>query len=188
MCFNIIDNKIKIAEEDITCYKLVILYGHDMDIKLGQKWYAPTDKEYRSSAVKLYPFYRYNDFFYELGKIHKISTKEVSIFHRKKPGTLTRKDYVKGGAFHSYKFMYSNHRSEINMFQVEKFKVRVKCTIPKGSLYLENNTEYISNKIRIDYISVENNDWMYSPYGLKPYGLKKFKTLCQLESSKLQLI
>lgn len=133
MCFKTksFKTEILIAKNDIICYKNVML--------------IPDDQK-DNSELLLRPYYLYDSTRYTLGKIHKVKN---SIFHRRKYINTSR---VEGGAFHSKRTLsgYLNTRFDVS----SSYNVIVRCTIPKGTAYIQNSFEYISEKIRLDFVIV----------------------------------
>lgn len=134
------ENALKTAEKDITCYKIL-------------KSYAFTATEDKDEVLKSL----YQDFKYVMGRTY-----------RRKPelglGFKTNGIFSEYGcyiyevheAFHSYK------NEETALWQLYEFASRsymrvvaVKCTIPKGSKYVENDCFYASDSIILNEIISE---------------------------------
>ncbi len=157
-------NKIRVAKKDITCYKFV---------DINTKYISNKDGE-----ILLIPPYGYNRFRYRLGVIEKIAPAQ-SIFQ--KQGALPF--FVHGGAFHS---SLAVNRYELARWfnNFSKFKLVVKCTIPKGSKYCKNShtREFISEQFRIDYISLAPKHWV------NVHELDKFTNFLERHKDKFTLI
>lgn len=115
MCFDV-KTKVKIAEKDIVCYKLIRSNGFPAHNNL----YVNGRKE---------PFkvgYHYTENYFS------------------KHGT--RGGHIYGYAFHSF-----INRVELRkMYSSSHYKTgwkTIKCVIPKGTYYYENNTQYCSSDI-----------------------------------------
>ena len=128
----------KIASEDITCYK--ILKG------------CNSSDEYFISL--------YQDFKYVIGE--KYQNKGLGFHFRLGSSDYNTPDiYEVYEAFHSFKY------EETALFELDGYSkqryskiVAVKCTIPKGSKYVENDAFYASDTIIIDEIIGEYENKM----------------------------
>lgn len=135
MCFTTKSLKTEIltAKKNIICYKLVRLQ-HSV--------------QRQNSELILLPKFRYNSTYYVLGTVHSISEKNSILDRRRYIHGL----YIEGGVFHS--------KRELSFYLSDKYdassidQVIVRCTIPKGARYIANDTEYISNKIRLDFVII----------------------------------
>lgn len=83
---------------------------------------------------------RHRFFSYTLGDHYKIDRKK-DILARRGAGSMI-KDYMYGGVFHSFKRYPDDY----------KWCINIECIIPKGALFTYNNSEYISNEIKINKI------------------------------------
>lgn len=125
----------KIASEDITCYKILKDY-------------------YLSNAFLSF----YQNFKYVIGE--KYQNKGLGfILYPGYPEYNTPDIYEVYEAFHSYKHEQSTlfELDELGKQRYSKI-VAVKCTIPKGSKYVENDAFYASDTIIIDEIIGEYNN------------------------------
>jgi hypothetical protein len=128
MCFNIDYYRQQapyVAEEDIKCYKILKARGKPAKLL--------------SSIM---------NFEYELGKNYKIG----QIFKQ----SLKRGREITRG-YHSYVMIDRIPNRCIRSIEEASsdwcgYEIAVHCTIPKGSLYWMNSSEYCSNQIRIDKI------------------------------------
>jgi len=123
MCFTTTNNTKKIAQEDIICYKWAFFEGPDTwRSEYCNKIYK-TGETYRAKSG--IPFGR------AVSDIFKFPILSL---------TVQKVTYEFGTAFrihagiHSYK---------------NKSNSNIRCCIPKGTEYYENNSEYVSLKIRI---------------------------------------
>lgn len=138
MCFITKRNsKVLVAKTDLVCFKSVTI-----------------DLNQSTTSLHLIPSHNYNSFRYKLGSIHTVINS--SFDKLSKLMTLS----IDGGAFHSYK-TYSRLEHEIPKSYIQEYgakfrNVRVQCTIPKGTRYVRNDTEYVSEQLRIDYILIED--------------------------------
>jgi len=122
MCFYVPKRqRIKIAENDITCYKIVEVCSNT--------------KTLRSQFL---------GFFYNFKETYKIK-KEFPQY--KKVDLITKSKRVIDKGFHSYIEMSYSHRSHFP----SNFTKIVECIIPKGSKYHVNEemNEYVSESIKI---------------------------------------
>ena len=139
------EDAIKTAKEDITCYKILKSYWHR----------SVDDKEILKSL--------YQDFDYVMGRKYQRKP-ELGLGFILCPGypeynTLDR--YEVHEAFHSYKYE-ENALSELDEFgRRNHFRVvAVKCTIPKGSKYVETDAFYASDTIILNEIIGEYKNKM----------------------------
>ena len=136
---------IRIAKEDITCYKIL-------------KSYWPRfvdDKEILKSL--------YQNFDYVMGRKYQRKP-ELGLGFMKTPAWLDGNPidiYEVYEGFHSYKYV-ENVSVELDGFgKHNHFRVvAVKCTIPKGSKYVENDAFYASDAIILDEIIGEYKNKM----------------------------
>ena len=120
----------KIASEDITCYKILKGFNccNEVFISLYQDFKYVIGEKYQNKGLGFHLSVGYSDCY--------------------TPGI-----YEVYEAFHSYK------DEEIALFELEGYSkqryskiVAVKCTIPKGSKYVETNSFYASDAIIIDKV------------------------------------
>lgn len=129
----------KIASEDITCYKIL-------------KGYNDINNEVFISL--------YQNFKYIIGE--KYQNKGLGFF----PNTVER-DYNAHVIYEVYEAFHSFKHEETALFELDEYGKRlyikivaVKCTIPKGSKYVENDAFYASDTIIIDEIIGEYENKM----------------------------
>ena len=129
----------KIASEDITCYKIL-------------KGYNPINNEVFISL--------YQDFKYVIGE--KYQNKGLGFHFR-----LGSVDYSTPDIYEVYEAFHSFKHEETTLFELDECGrqcynriVAVKCTIPKGSKYVENDVFYASDTIIIDKIIGEYQNKM----------------------------
>lgn len=122
----------KIAGEDITCYKIL-------------KGYNPINNEIFISL--------YQDFKYVIGEKYQQTNLGFRLTHGGMYGYYFYEVYE---AFHSFKY------EETALFELDGYSkqryskiVAVKCTIPKGSKYVENDVFYASDSIILNEIISE---------------------------------
>lgn len=119
----------KIASEDITCYKILKDYGLiNVFISLYQNFKYVIGEKYQQKNL---------GFFFNSGEREYIIHNVYEVYE----------------AFHSFKY------EQTALFELEDCGkqrydklVAVKCTIPKGSKYVENDAFYASDTIIIDEI------------------------------------
>lgn len=136
----------KIASEDITCYKIL-------------KSYTYTATEDNDEVFKSL----YQNFEYVMGRTYQHKP-ELGLGFRLKPGyyhTHGYDVYEVHEAFHSFK------HEETVLFELDELGkqgyariVAVKCTIPKGSKYVENDAFYASDAIILNEIIGEYKNKM----------------------------
>ena len=128
----------KIASEDITCYKILKGLNGSNEVFISL----------------------YQDFKYVIGE--KYQNKGLGFHLRRGSSDYNTPDiYEVYEAFHSFKY------EETALFELEGYSkqsyskiVEVKCTIPKGSKYVENDAFYASDMIIIDEIIGEHQNKM----------------------------
>lgn len=135
------EKAIKIAEKDITCYKIL----------KSNKYTAKEDNDKVFESL-------YQDFEYVMGRTYQRKP-ELGLGFRVKPGYYNTHGYdvyEVHEAFHSYK------NEETALWQLYEYASRsymrlvaVKCTIPKGSEYVENDCYYASDSIILNEIISE---------------------------------
>lgn len=133
------ERAIKIAEKDITCYKIL-------------KSYTYTITEDNNEVLKSL----YQNFEYAIGRTYQRKP-ELGLGFRVGYDDMHRcYFYEVHEAFHSYK------NEETALWQLYEYASRsymrlvaVKCTIPKGSEYVENDCYYASDSIILNKIISE---------------------------------
>ena len=127
----------KIASEDITCYKILKGFNGSNEVFISL----------------------YQDFKYVIGEKYQNKGLGFSLNPGERQYGLDV--YEVHEAFHSYK------DEEIALFELEGYSrqryskiVAVKCTIPKGSKYVENDVFYASDAIIIDKVIGEYKNKM----------------------------
>lgn len=126
----------KIANEDITCYKIL-------------KSYSYTIEENNDEALKSL----YQNFEYAIGKKYQQTNLNFKVTHDAMYGCCY---YEVHEAFHSYKYQ-ETALCELYEYASRSYMriVAVKCTIPKGSKYVENDCYYASDSIILNEIISE---------------------------------
>lgn len=139
------EEAIKTAEEDITCYKILKSYWRRF----------VDDKEILISF--------YQDFDYVMGRKYQRKP-ELGLGFRKTPAWAyysAHDIYEVYEAFHSYK---NEEIASIDFDEIGRHNhcrvVAVKCTIPKGSKYVENDAFYASDTIILNEIIGEYKNKM----------------------------
>jgi hypothetical protein len=129
----------KIAGEDITCYKIL-------------KGYNPINNEIFISL--------YQDFKYVIGEKYQ----NTGLGFRLRFGSC---DYSTPVIYEVYEAFHSFKCEETTLFELDEYSkqryskiVAVKCTIPKGSKYVENDVFYASDAIIIDKVIGEYKNKM----------------------------
>ena len=134
MCLRTTEN-IKIAQEDIKCYKVVLRSNHK------DKWRG---------------LFNYNNKTFESNKV-LINKEKKCVYEDDWPENVTF--VVEKGYFHSFKSRLDADRlyRHANLFPYAYLETKqlarhyrielVECIIPKGSEYFENSGYYASNKI-----------------------------------------
>lgn len=134
------EKALKTAEKDITCYKL---------LKNTYTTTEDNDRVFKSL---------YRNFEYVMGRTYQCKP-ELGLEFRLKPGYYNTHGYgvyEVHEAFHSYKYK-ETALYELSDYSIRSFMrfVAVKCTIPKGSKYVENDHYYASNSIILNEIISE---------------------------------
>lgn len=122
MCFDI-KSKVKIAEKDITCYKFVRKGGRSIHYPL---LVIPRGKTGPGKKQEWKTGYHYTE--------------------QNFPKWKTTNDTIDGSAFHSFRGI-SNIKG---YYPIKSFSYGyevIECTIPKGSYYYANRTQYCSSDI-----------------------------------------
>lgn len=135
------ENALKTAEKDITCYKIL-------------KSYVFTATEDKDEVFKSL----YQDFKYVMGRTYRRKS-ELGLGFKTNYGAFSTYGcylYEVHEAFHSYK------NEETALWELYEYASRsymrlvaVKCTIPKGSKYVENDCFYASDSIILNEIISE---------------------------------
>ncbi len=124
MCFyKRIGDKIQIAKKDITVYKVV-------------RYYHVNNNSFTSL---------YQEFLYEFNKLYKEPCFDTISygFHSYKYSKYLNNGVIISKKLSYCKRYYNEHYTD---------SIILECTIPKGSIYIFNSTDYISNQIIIDNI------------------------------------
>lgn len=125
MCFYVPKNqRVKTAEEDITCYKIVTKEFSSLFQNFMYKW----NKQY---SIKNFPEY------------HNITNNIFALSFR---FDLHFHNRIINEGFHSY--IDEDYTSTLTTLLRDDNKI-VECIIPKGSKYHFNLDEYVSNSIII---------------------------------------
>lgn len=186
MCFNNSKSnprKLQEATDDIICYKKV-------EFNIFKDLISKSGKGHNSEQheIKCTPLHRYNRFKYTMGRIHSIGSDEKrkhgNIFNRSNIGNILMCSTVEGGAFHSKIEIKNTCDIDLGEYDdmMTRFTLVVKCTIPRGSKYCMNYEDYISDQLRIDYISLDPKHWCDT------ISLSKFKHFLTQHKDKFTLI
>ena len=139
------EDAIKTAEEDIACYKILKSYWRRF----------VDDKEILKSL--------YQNFDYIMGRKYQRKP-ELGFGFRRTPAWA---DYSAYDIYEVYEAFHSYKHEESALFELDEFGrhnhirvVAVKCTIPKGSKYVENDVFYASDAIILDEIIGEYKNKM----------------------------
>jgi hypothetical protein len=124
MCFTVTDATIKVANEDIVCFKF---------LDNGDKT--------NNAPMGLYTTYRWEPVPKD-GILHPKRSMECNMDWEH---PVCRQSKIYGNAIHSIK--NANSIKTVDRFIHERLCVSI---IPKGTKYMENNTEYISQLLIVD--------------------------------------
>lgn len=128
MCFYVTDKTIYTADSDITCYKVI-----NMTVE-------------KRGIMRFTPYHTYsNRFRYRFGEVFTVS---------KRMSQIRLDDTIEYG-FHS--FITASKRNFFKFYTSYdglSLEIPVVCTIPKGTFYRKNRTQYVSESIIIDYIDL----------------------------------
>jgi len=155
MCFNsTFDSNLQkepiplIAKKDIVCYKKMSVFKKDKGVRLRSSIFCDIEKNNHVTKVC-----------YELGK--KYHAKDVNGKKAQlKPRTVDKYFSVSEG-FHSY-----NKLKKPGGYRT----TNIKCTIPKGTKYFKNETEYVSEEIIFN--SICKSTPVYSSSSLEHLAMK----------------
>jgi hypothetical protein len=114
-------NKHKVSDKDITCYKVMTLLGDD----IVSSYYFPRNNSYRIGDT-------------------------IEPSENVKDTVIDKSDFVNGGVIHSYADYAEAFLESIPLGKVDEDIVIVECVIPAGTSYWKNKYgEYISKKVII---------------------------------------